>query len=123
MTRLFLPLTSLSLNQLLCWSVSKCLRCNLMKANSHKGGKEVVARQLYTSGSSLYPPPFVGTLSLTSQQKKRAGSWSQSVLLPVKSNIKKRQKLTGEMHGRLAGTVRLDSSGWNKGLKTGTGER
>lgn len=26
-------------NQLLCWSVSKCLRCNLMKANSHKGGK------------------------------------------------------------------------------------
>ncbi len=58
-------------NQLLCWSVSKCLRCNLMKASSHKGGKLLPGNSTPQAVLFifLFSPCWI-TLSLTSPQNK-----------------------------------------------------
>lgn len=72
---LFTFFTNVCANQLFCWSLSKCPHCNLMKANSHRGGK------LLPGNSTLRAVLFIFlffscpcwiTLPLTSPQNKKS---------------------------------------------------
>lgn len=68
-------------NQFLCWSVSKCLCCNLMKANSHKGGKLLPGNSTPQAVLFIFPFSPVGSHFLWHHHKMRAvyaGSYSHA---------------------------------------------
>lgn len=108
-------LTAVCANQVVCWSASKCLHCNLMKANSHKGGKLLPGNSTPQAFCFIFLFSPVGPHSLTTPSPQNKCSYSlrvQSITTAKTSSKKLRWGFTGERPRRF---VRTTGTQWKIG--------